>query len=55
MGAGDRAEELALHVLAWSQGLTVVASAFRDEAFIRREVAAITAWLDQLTGLSDHI
>jgi AcrR family transcriptional regulator len=55
LGAGDRAEELALHVLAWSQGVTVIASAFRDEAFIRREVAGITAWLDELTGLSDHI
>lgn len=52
--AGDRADELALRVLAWSQGVAVMASAFRDEAFIRREVAGITAWLDGLPGLSHH-
>ena len=53
MGAdAARAVELALHVLSWSQGVAVMASAFRDEAFIRREVAAITAWLDDLPPLS---
>jgi TetR/AcrR family transcriptional regulator, transcriptional repressor for nem operon len=55
LGAGSRAEELALHVLAWSQGVAVIASAFRDEAFIRREVAGITAWLDALPNLSHHV
>lgn len=52
--AGDRADELALRVLAWSQGVAVMASAFRDEAFIRREIAGITAWLDGLPCLSHH-
>ena len=47
-----RADELALHVLSWSQGVAVMASAFRDQAFIHREVAAITAWLDDLPELS---
>jgi AcrR family transcriptional regulator len=55
LGAGDQAEALALHVLAWSQGVAVMAAAFRDEAFIRREVAGITAWLDQLPSLSHHV
>lgn len=52
LGAGERAEGLALHVLGWSQGVAVMASAFRDEAFIRREVAEITDWLDDLPNLS---
>jgi TetR/AcrR family transcriptional repressor of nem operon len=51
LGAGDQAEDHALHVLAWSQGVAVIASAFRNEAFIRREVVGITAWLDALSGL----
>jgi hypothetical protein len=33
LGAGGRAEELALHTLAWSQDVAVIASAFRDEVF----------------------
>jgi TetR/AcrR family transcriptional regulator, transcriptional repressor for nem operon len=53
-GAADQSGELALRVLAWSQGVAVIASAFRDEAFIRREVAGITAWLDELPGRSHH-
>lgn len=53
--AGDQAEALALHVLAWSQGVAVMAATFRDETFIRREVGAITAWLDQLPGRAHHV
>ena len=55
LGAQGRAEELALHVLAWSQGVAVMAAAFRDVAFIRREVAGITAWLDELPSLSHPV
>jgi AcrR family transcriptional regulator len=51
LGADHRAEELALHVLVWSQGVAVLASAMRDEEFIRREVAGITSWLDELPDL----
>ncbi|MBL8581398.1 MAG: TetR/AcrR family transcriptional regulator [Rhizobiaceae bacterium] len=50
LGMPARSEELALHLLAWSQGVAVLAAAFRDEAFIRREVATITAWLDGLAS-----
>ena len=46
LGAGEEAGDRALHVLAWSQGVASLATAFRDEAFIRKEVAGITAWLD---------
>jgi TetR/AcrR family transcriptional regulator, transcriptional repressor for nem operon len=55
LGAESRAEELALHLLAWSQGVAVMASAYRDEAFIRREVAGITAWLEELRDFSHQV
>ena len=45
LGAGDSAEELALHVLAWSQGVSVMATTFRDEGFVRSEVEGIRHWL----------
>jgi TetR/AcrR family transcriptional repressor of nem operon len=52
LGAGDRAEALALHLLAWSQGVAVMASALRDETFIRSEVAGIEDWLANLPELT---
>ncbi|TCU31703.1 TetR/AcrR family transcriptional regulator [Rhizobium azibense] len=48
LGAVDRAEVLALHLLAWSQGVAVLATAFKDEAFICNEVAGIEHWLESL-------
>lgn len=52
LGAGDHAEALALHLLARSQGVAVMATAFRDESFIRSEVAEIEHWLATLPNLS---
>lgn len=46
LGRGADADALALHVLMRTQGVASLANAFRDEAFVRREVAAIEAWLD---------
>ncbi|MDG6110443.1 TetR/AcrR family transcriptional regulator [Dactylosporangium aurantiacum] len=40
------ADALALHVLAGSQGIAMLSNAFGDEAFVRREVARLDAWLD---------
>lgn len=54
LGAKDRADEYALHLLAWSQGVATLAAAFRDEIFIDREIAAITAWLDKAIGFSPY-
>lgn len=51
LGAGDRAEALSLHLLAWSQGVAVMATAFQDEAFIRSEVVGIERWLTNATNL----
>lgn len=50
LGHPEQADELAMHVLAFSQGVAVMANAFHDEAFIRREVDRIRAWLSTYTG-----
>jgi TetR/AcrR family transcriptional repressor of nem operon len=49
-GSGRQAEAHALHVLAFSQGVASLANAFRDEAFVQREVEAIGLWLDGLAA-----
>jgi AcrR family transcriptional regulator len=41
------ADALAMHLLARSQGVATLANAFGDEAFIRREVVEMEAWLEQ--------
>ena len=46
LGHCDDAEPLALHLLGRSQGIAVMASALKDEAFLRSEVAQLEAWLD---------
>lgn len=48
LGFGKTADALALHVLAWSQGVATLANAFRDERFIRREVRQLDDWLEAL-------
>lgn len=45
LGQAEQADELAMHVLAISQGVAVMANAFRDEAFIQREVDRMRDWL----------
>lgn len=46
LGRERDADTLAMHLLARSQGVATLASAFRDEAFIRQEVEAMNDWLD---------
>lgn len=45
LGREADAEARALHILMRSQGVATLATAFRDEDFIRREVADMEAWL----------
>lgn len=45
LGHEREADALAMHVLAFSQGVATLANAFGDEAFIRREVKQISDWL----------
>lgn len=46
LGRRQDAEPLALHLLMRSQGIAMLATALRDEDFIRREVEAMNDWLD---------
>jgi hypothetical protein len=45
LGRGEAADRLAMHVLSRSQGAATLASAFHDEAFLRREVDDLHDWL----------
>lgn len=45
LGHDTSAEELAMHILMRSQGVAALATAFRDEAFVRREVEDMCQWL----------
>lgn len=47
LGRAD-AETLAAHLLARTQGVAVLASAFHDEDFLRRETAELIDWLDAI-------
>lgn len=49
MGWGADADALAMWVLAHSQGVATLANAFRDDAFLQREVADLCAWLERLS------
>jgi|SRR6267142_3431218 TetR/AcrR family transcriptional regulator, transcriptional repressor for nem operon len=54
MGRKSDADELAMHVLAWSQGVATLANAFRDEKFVTHEVQEISAWLDEVQASSSR-
>ena len=49
LGRKDDADELAMHLLARSQGIATLASAFHDETFLRQEVGLLCDWLAQYT------
>jgi TetR/AcrR family transcriptional repressor of nem operon len=46
LGREADADALAMHILMRSQGVAALATAFSDEAFIRREVDDMCAWLE---------
>jgi len=48
MGRSADADQLAMHVLAMSQGVATLANAFDDTRFIRREVERMLAWLAEI-------
>jgi hypothetical protein len=45
LGCKPDADELALHLLARSQGVAVLANAIRGDDFVRREVRQLDDWL----------
>ena len=49
LGRSDDADELAMHLLAFSQGVATLASALQDEKFIDSEVNRLSAWLTSIT------
>lgn len=50
LGRKKNADELAMHLLARSQGIATLANAFHDEKFIRQEVEQLCDWLDTCTA-----
>ena len=46
LGRKSDADELAMHLLALSQGVATLASALHDEKFIRQEVRRMHVWLE---------
>jgi len=50
LGYKNNADELAMHLLACSQGVATLASAFNDEKFIKKEVNHLYEWLELYTG-----
>ncbi|QNI02041.1 TetR/AcrR family transcriptional regulator [Halomonas sp. SH5A2] len=49
LGRHDDADELAMHMLAFSQGVATLSSAFQDEKFIQSEVRRLDDWLSSFT------
>jgi TetR/AcrR family transcriptional repressor of nem operon len=45
LGRNEDADDLAMHLLALSQGVATMATAFHDEKFIAREVKQMCDWL----------
>ena len=48
LGKNKDADQLAMHVLARSQGVATLANAFHDEKFIKQEVNQLCEWLDEI-------
>jgi TetR/AcrR family transcriptional repressor of nem operon len=50
LGRGADADALAMHLLARSQGVATLATAFQDDKLIRHEVKLMCDWLDACTA-----
>lgn len=49
LGRENEADELAMHLLARSQGVATLFNAFQDDAFVEAEVSQMCDWLDSVT------
>lgn len=54
LGRESDADALAMHLLARSQGVATLASAFHDEGFIEKEVTQMCDWLTACIGRADR-
>lgn len=50
LGHSKNARQLAMHLLARSQGIASVTNSFGDKAFLKYEVKLLKQWLDDITG-----
>ncbi|VAW95028.1 Transcriptional regulator, AcrR family [hydrothermal vent metagenome] len=46
--SAEKSKDFAMHLLTCTQGITVVAQAFTDSAFIKREADILKDWLDSI-------
>jgi TetR/AcrR family transcriptional repressor of nem operon len=54
LGRKKDADQLAMHVLARSQGVAVLANSFHDRKFIQHEVKQMHAWLSTCAQATDR-
>lgn len=54
LGREAEADALAMHLLAISQGVATLANAFRDPAFVEREVERVDDWLSTQLAENSH-
>lgn len=47
LGCERDADKQAMHVLAFSQGVATVASAFQDDSFVEQQVSQMCAWVHE--------
>jgi len=50
LGCAKDAEDFAMHVLAFSQGVAVLASTGGDKEFIQREVKRMNQWIEEVAA-----
>ena len=48
IGQPEKADQRALQVLAWSQGVATLVNAYKDRDFVRAEVERMCAWVSSL-------
>jgi TetR/AcrR family transcriptional regulator, transcriptional repressor for nem operon len=48
LGCGRASRDYALHLLAASQGASLIVNAFEDSAFLRKEAGRLRQWIDEL-------
>lgn len=50
LGCGKNSDVFAMHLLARSQGVAALSNAFRDKAFVHKEVQEMHEWLKERVG-----